>query len=154
MKKIDKKVFERHKRLEIDYRRLQTRNPACPCGERNPAALTGIFPNIICYECLAKKEGRSTIEQNHVAGRHNNPIKTPLPGNPHRIITREQETDWPTETFRNPGKNTFLQDAAMIRGTLLLNKLLKGIPERIEWLNKHMQEKEGEDWWKNYPIPK
>jgi hypothetical protein len=121
---------------EKHLRRLQTRDPKCKkCGETNPATLTGIDPNILCYECKATKYGRSSIEADH------------------RILS-ELQREWPKVTLRNPDSSPLLRAAAMIRGwldilMLLIQRILGWVPQFLERLNEHLNVTIGEQWWIN-----
>jgi hypothetical protein len=51
---------DREDRLEERLRQLGTDSPECSdphCDERNPFALTGVDPDILCYECSAIARG-------------------------------------------------------------------------------------------------
>jgi hypothetical protein len=106
-------------RQERQLQRLGTRKPQCKmCGESDPAALTRRPPNILCYECQAKKAkklGRSSIEQHHPAGRNNDSFTVPIPANDHRILS-DHQIDWPLETLRNPNASPLRAAAATLRG--------------------------------------
>src|SRR4051794_29597977 len=88
-------------RQEQAFRRLGTRKPSCrECNETNPIALTGTHPNILCYECQAKQQKRSSTELHHFAGRHNDSIVVSIPGNDHRILS-DMQKDWSKNMLLN-----------------------------------------------------
>ena len=89
---------EAARRFEEQLRRLGTRTPGCRkpgCRERDPFALTGVEPDLLCYEHRAEAAGRSWSEAHHVAGRANDPTTVPVPGNEHRLLN-DLQRDWPT----------------------------------------------------------
>lgn len=100
---------------ERDYERLGTRSPICKhCDETHPAALTGVYPDIICYECLRVNDGKSPVEAHHIVGRHNDPATVKVDGNDHRILS-DMQGIWPKETLRNPYDSPLLKIAAVVR---------------------------------------
>ncbi len=139
-------------RREKRLRRLETRNPKCKqCGETNPVALTGIAPDILCYECEALQNGRSPIEAHHSAGRNNDSFTVPIPGNDHRVLSDLQQ-DWPIETLRNKNGSPLIAASAAIRGWLdilraLIERILDWIPPFLEQLDRYLTHKLGEQWW-------
>src|SRR5215831_20506000 len=73
---------DRAARREAAYRRLGTRQPKCQyCSETDPLALQGVAPDLLCAECAARQAGCSPAEKHHLAWQHNDPTKTPIPGN-------------------------------------------------------------------------
>lgn len=140
-------------RRENQLRRLGTRTPECvKCGESNPSALTGVSPEIICYESQAKASNRTPIERHHPAGRNNDPFTIPMPGNEHRILS-DMQKDWPPETLRNPNASPLRKAAAMIRGfldllRLLIERIFGWIPDFLETLDEKLIELFGAVWWK------
>jgi hypothetical protein len=159
----DQKIIRKRKtgnsdvRRENHLRRLGTREPRCAnCGENDPATLTGCAPDIICYECQAKASERSPIEQHHPAGRNNDPVTFPVPGNDHRILSDLQK-DWPQETLRNPTDSPLRKAAATMRGFLDLLKLLiervfGWIPDFLESLDNKLTEHIGAIWWEKLGL--
>lgn len=144
-------------REEQQYRRLGTRKPSCNvCEEREPAALTGTDPNIVCYECLALKKGKSTVEQHHMAGQHNDSFTVPIPANEHRILS-DMQRDWPNGTLRNPDCSPLRQAAATIRGwldilRLMIERVLGWIPAYLEQLDDILTGKLGNQYWLDMNI--
>jgi hypothetical protein len=145
------------KRLEQDCERLGTRTPRCEvegCDETDPAALTGTFPNITCYEHLAERQGRSWTEGDHLAGQHNCPTEiVELPGNDHRAKS-DLMTEWPDRTIRNPDQSPLIRAAATIRGWLevlriIIMRAVGWIPPFLERLDAWLTSRVGVTWWKD-----
>jgi hypothetical protein len=145
-------MTKREVRQEKQFRRLGTRTPQCKlCRESNPAALIGRTQDIICYECEAKKSGKSEIEQHHPAGQNNDSSTVPIPANDHRGLS-DRQSDWPLNTLRNPEASPLLKAAAAMRGWLdilaeLIERILGWIPEFLEALDDFLLEKLGSHWW-------
>ncbi|MBN2113690.1 MAG: hypothetical protein JW785_06135 [Acidimicrobiia bacterium] len=145
---------EAARRFEEQARRLGTRTPRCRkpgCRERNPFALTGAEPDILCYEHRAELAGRSWVEAHHVAGRHNDPTVVMVPANEHRLLN-DRQRDWPQATLRNPGGSPLLRGAATLRGWLdvlwlILTRLVAWIPAALEELDRLLTETVGSRWW-------
>ena len=140
-------------RRERHLRRLGTRHPRCAgCGETAPAALTQHGGEIWCYECIASVAGRPSVEQHHLAGRHNDPTTVPLPGNPHRLLSDEQRM-WPAETLRNPTGSPLRTAAAWVRGWLDLLRVIcqcaAWIPPFLERLDVWLGDHHGARWWEH-----
>lgn len=137
----------RRTRLEQGYRRLGTRQPQCSrCLESDPAALTGVHPNIVCYECLGHR-----IEGDHFDGRANSDLVFPIPGNDHRARSALQG-DWPVETLRNPEGSPLLRAAAAIRSWLdflwlIITRALRWVAPALEKLDRLLEDRLGPKWW-------
>ncbi len=152
--------FERedgNRRRERDFERLGTRTPRCSvagCDETDPSALTGAEPDIVCYEHLAERHGRSWTEGDHLAGQHNEPTEIiELPGNDHRVKSDLME-DWPDRTIRNPNHSPLIRAAATIRGWLdvlriIIMRAVGWIPPFLERLDAWLTGTIGEAWWKD-----
>jgi len=126
------------------------------CGESDPSALTGVAPEIICYECQAKASERSPIERHHPAGRNNDSFTIPIPGNYHRILSDFQK-DWPSETLGNPTGSPLRKAAATMRGfldtlKLLIERVFGWIPDFLESLNNTMTEHIGAISWEKLGL--
>lgn len=145
---------EAARRFEDQLRRLGTRTPRCRkpgCRERDPFALTGVSPDILCYEHRAGAAGRSWLEAHHVASRANDPLTVTVPGNEHRLLN-ERQRDWPADTLRNPEGSPLLQAAAILRGWLdvlwlILTRAVGWIPAALECLDRLLGEQLGAGWW-------
>lgn len=127
---------------------------ACACGARDPRCLTRRDSEIVCAECLARRDGRPTDEQHHVAGRPNSDLVVPIPANEHRILSDLQE-DWPDATRRNPDGSPLLAAAARLRGwldilTLMIDRTVGQIPEMLEALDAWLRERIGHRWWDDF----
>ncbi len=140
-------------RREGHLRRLGTRHPQCGvCGRSDchPAAFAGRHPNIICIECLARRDGRSPIESHHASGAGNDPAVLRIPGNGHAMLTDAQR-DWPPETLSNPRQSPLLWAAAWFRGSLdllaMLIALARAVPPVLEEVDEQLAAKLGERWW-------
>lgn len=146
-------------RREKCYQRLGTRKPRCACGETDPFALTGQYPNIHCYECANKAAGRNPIEKHHVIGRHNDPdLIATMPGNAHRILSEMQNVTWPQETLRNPDGSPLLKASAAIRSFLdhlrvLIEYVLGWVPPFLEGLHEWLVATYGDQYWLSWNWP-
>jgi hypothetical protein len=142
-------------RFEARLRQLGTRTPRCRvagCLEGDPEALTGVAPNLLCYEHLQDAMGRPWTERHHFAGQHNDPVAADIPGNDHRILTGAQQQEWPRATLRNSDGSPLLRAAALIRGWLDVLRLviLRGlgwVPPFLEWLDDALNDYIGPHWW-------
>ncbi len=137
-------------RREQRLRELGTRSPHCQlCLEEDPFALTGVAPDILCYECRRKQVAYE--EAHHIAGQYNDPLTVNLPGNMHRLIS-ERQLGWPKQTLRNPDGSPLLKAAAWLRGYVdmmfvLIERGLAWIPDFLEWLDARLRELIGDHWW-------
>lgn len=149
--------LKREMRKEAAYERLGTRQPRCSgCGELDPVALQGAHPDITCYECAARRLGRSGSEQHHVAGHNNSPTTVAIPGNDHRVLSGMQR-DWPEGTLRNPDGSPLLAAAAAIRGwldmlLLIVQRTVGPVPVFLEALDGALRKKLGDRWWENLEL--
>lgn len=140
---------DRERRL----RQLGTRTPKCrSCSETDAFALTGVHPDLVCYECQAHEAGRSAVEGHHVSGQANDPDDiVVIPGNDHRVISAAQ-LRWPTDTLRNPDGSPLLQASAAVRGwmeilVLVIDRTVDWVPAFLEWLDAALTAKLGARWW-------
>lgn len=150
---LDDWVDDRDERREQRLRQLGTRSPRCrDCPEADPFALSGVHPDIVCYECLAIEQGRSLIEGHHVSGQASDPDDLiDLLGNDHRALSAAQSR-WPRETLRNPDGSPLLRAAAAIRGwlevlALILDRSVGWVPGFLEWLDATLRTAVGPTWW-------
>jgi hypothetical protein len=153
MSYLDDWIDDRDERREQRLRQLGTRSPRCRgCPETDTFALSGVHPDIVCYECLAIEQGRSPIEGHHVSGRANDPDDViDLPGNDHRPVSAAQ-LRWPAETLRNPDGSPALRAAAAIRGwlevlALIMDRTVGWVPRFLEWLDGALRTAIGPAWW-------
>ena len=128
------------------------------CGEIRPKALIPGSDPKICASCQREQLGRTTIDQDHVAGQANSPIAVPVWVNDHRAVLSPAQDDWPKETLENPDASPLLAAAACLRGFLdrldYLVKALFWIPEFLEALHSLLTETLGHRWWVDTPIAK
>jgi hypothetical protein len=149
---------EREDRLEERLRQLGTDDPVCSspdCNERNPFALSGVHPDILCHECRAIARGGGWTEEDHFAGRHNDHAKAAIPANDHRIRSERQAREWPRGTLRNPDQSPLLWSAAMQRGVrdyleLVLDRYSASVPEFHEALDAWLRGRVGERWFEEF----
>ena len=147
---------DRRRRLEDQLRRLGSRNPTCSepdCTERDPFALTGSVPDVLCYEHQTRSQGRTWVEDHHVAAKANDPdTVASLPGNDHRALS-DLQRDWPSDTLRNPNASPLIRAAAAIRGWLdvlwvILTRSVGWIPVALEQLDGLLTGQVGPGWWR------
>jgi hypothetical protein len=124
----------------------------CACGERRPRALIPNSDPTTCYACQRKKEGKTTVDNHHVAGKANNPATIPAPVNDHCAELNVAQYDWPKETRENPDGCPVLAAAACVRGVIdylyyLIKKFLGWIPEMLESLSAFLKDRLGSKWW-------
>jgi hypothetical protein len=139
---------------ETRLRALGTRSPECSigaCQETDPFALTGVHPDILCSEHDADAQGRSWIEDHHVAGRQNDPTTVPLPANDHSAVTARQ-TLWDRDTLRNQNGSPLLRMAAWIGGwvevmRVMIDRSIGRIPAALEKLDVLLTDRLGPGWW-------
>ncbi len=144
---------DRQRRLTDTYRRLGTSEPECfrsDCNERDPFALVGFHPEVLCYEHDRVANGLNPIEADHRAGQRNDPMTLMIPGNDHRVLS-DMQIDWPRETLHNPNKSPLIRVVAMIRGFLdllwlLIMRILPWI-FALENLDRLLVDAHGTDWW-------
>src|SRR5437868_4130409 len=85
-----------YQRAVIAARRIGP-DKQCTCGELRPEALIAGSDPRICQECQRRKNGTSTKDQHHVAGRANAPNTLPTAVNNHAQLS-EAQRDWPRDT--------------------------------------------------------
>lgn len=140
------------RRREQAYERLGTRTPRCwNCPETDPFALTGTYPNIICYQCRAIRDGKPPTEDHHLGGTRNHPFTVPIPANDHRRLN-DMQNDHPDRTRQNPEGSPLLAIAAVLRGWLdvlhrIIEGLVGGIPAALECLDAGLTASIGPTWW-------
>lgn len=145
---------ERQQRLNNKLRRLGTQTPECmrsDCNETDPFAMTGVYPEILCYEHERIADGFEPFEDDHPAGRRNDDTTLRTPGNDHRWLTDLQE-DWPERTRLNPDDSPLLRIAAILRRWLdllwlFIKRLMVWTPKAVEELDRLLTEHIGRFWW-------
>ncbi len=136
-------------------RRLDTASPRCrECGATEVLALTGVFPDILCYECQAEAQGCSTREKHHLLGRALDANATvDVPGNDHRVLSTLQDA-WPTATRQARTGSPLRKAAALLRGWLdILRQVLDrvdGVVELVEALDRWLEYVRGPRWWNEF----
>ena len=152
MGELDDRADSLDGQRELRLRQLGTRTPRChTCTETEPLALTGVAPDIVCYECQAAEHGRPEVEGHHISGQANDPDAiVDLLGNDHRVASASQ-ADWPPGTLRNPDVSPLLKAAAMVRGWLdalaVVIERAGWVPAFLEWLDGVLREAIGAAWW-------
>jgi len=129
----------------------------CACGEARPEALITHSDPTLCAACKRKSEGKTTMDNHHVAGKANSPITIPVPVNDHRAELSVAQCDWPKKTRENPDGSPLLAAAASIRGFMdtivyLVESGLRWAAEMLEQLNAMLTERIGPKWWLDTPL--
>jgi hypothetical protein len=143
--------------LEARLRSLGARDPVCSvpgCGERDPWRLTGVAPDVLCAEHRAAAQGRDTIEDHHVAGRHNHPATVGLPANSHAALTHRQQSEWPRELLRNPDADPLVAMGARLRGSKdVIEEIVSGVlptSDELDELGEFLDRRDGTGWRQEY----
>lgn len=155
-RKIQRDPMAAQARKAVAQRRVGV-DATCGCGEHRPAALIRKGKDVSCGACARKREGKTTLDNHHVAGKSNSPITIPIPVNDHKAWLTEDQFDWPRKTLENIDRSPLLAGAGCIRGfcdtvTYLVERLLLWIAEMLEELNELLVERSGEKWWLNTPL--
>lgn len=143
---VDARKATAQRRVGIDAR--------CACGETRPEALIRKANDVGCAECVRTKQGKTIMDNHHVAGKANSPVTIPIPVNDHRARLSVDQYDWPKRTRENPNRSPLLAAAACIRGFIntvvyLMESVLSWIAELLETLDEILIEKWGSKWWLN-----
>lgn len=151
-KRIPNDPLAAARRNSAETRRLGIGRECALCGENRAAALISQSNPLICAECQRLKDGRSTRDDHHVAGKANYPLTIPVPANDHRAILSKDQYDWPRKTRENPDRSPLLQAAACIRGfydtlVYLTEKMLLWIAELLEKVDAFLEAHFGRKWW-------
>lgn len=138
---------------DLKRRQLGSTVPQCrSCPESDPLALTGVAPDIVCYECRSLEHGRDWVEGHHVSGQSNDPADiVALPGNDHRVVSVAQAR-WDHATLRNPEGSPLLRAAAAVRSWLdllaaILDRSVGWVPASLERLDAALRLEIGPTWW-------
>ena len=131
----------------------------CLCGESRPEALIEGSNPAICFRCDRKKNGKTTLDEHHVAGKSNSPVTIPVSVNDHRARLSADQYDWPKQTRKNPVGSPLLAAAASTRGysdtnIYLVENLLLRNPEMLEALDAFLVKKLGPKWWVGTELEK
>ena len=128
-------------------------NAGCTgCPEKRSETLNRKTRPIKCTECQRRKEGKTTMDQHHIAGAANSPITTSIPANDHQAVLTVAQNDWPEQTLANPDGCPLLRGAACIRGFVdtvvyYMQEFLLWIAEMLERLSDLAREAWGRRWW-------
>ncbi len=134
------------------------KNAQCThCGETRPEALIANSKPLTCAECQRRSQGKSIIDDHHVAMRANNPTTMPVPVNDHRAELSAAQHDWPKKTRENPDGSPLIAAAGCIRGFMdqlfyLVEKFLHWTAGMLEDLDSYLIEKLGPQWWLQTPL--
>ena len=125
---------------------------ACCCSETRPEALNMKSSPIACEQCQRKKRGKTIMDDHHIAGKANSPIKTSIPANDHQAQLSVAQRDWPRETLENRDGCPLLRGAACIRGFVdtviyYTEKFLLWVAEMLELLSPRLIKTWGGKWW-------
>lgn len=74
-------------------------NAQCGCGETRPQALIRKGETVICHACGRAKNGRSAVDDHHVAAEANSSVTIIVPVNDHRADLSVAQHDWPKATL-------------------------------------------------------
>ena len=134
-----------HQREAASLRRTGE-DAKCACGEARPDALIAGSNPVACTQCRRKEQGKSIMDNHHVAGRANSLLTISIPANDHRAELSTAQYDWPRKTLENPDPNELLKRASFLRGFIdtnqyLVNSLLRPIPELLEELAEQLRKK-------------
>lgn len=144
---------------DVIARRRVGENVRCACGESRPNALTKGRDPAICASCDREKNGRTTLDRHHVAGKSNSQVKIPIWVNDHLARLNVDQYDWPKKTLENPNGSPLLAAAASNRGfadttSYLTETLLLERAEMLEALDVFLEERLGPEWWVGTPLEK
>lgn len=129
----------------------------CACGESRPEAFIPGTTPIICAKCDRRKHNRTEVDDHHVFGEANNPLKMSVPVEDHRAVLSVDQYDWPRKTLENSDASPFLASAATIRGFVstvvyLMYKHLLPVASMLELLDTMLERKLGKKWWKRTKL--
>jgi hypothetical protein len=124
----------------------------CKCGEGRPLALIPGSNPRICAACKRKRDGKSTLDNHHPAGKANDPTTVSIPVNDHRAVLSPEQYEWPPETYDNPEGSPLRAGAASMRGysetdSYLVAALLIPRAEMLEILDAFLKKRLGPKWW-------
>lgn len=150
--------IRQQQRKVVAARRLGT-NAKCACGESRPEALIAGSRPITCAECQRKRQGKSTLDAHHAAGKSNSPTTISVPVNDHRAVLSPAQQDWPKNTLENPDASPLLAGAGRIRGFVdsalfLMEQLLLWTADMLEALDSLLIQKLGPKWWNKTDLDK
>lgn len=146
-----------HVRKAVATRRF-ARGAACvACGFDDPVALQGDPKRPLCYECAARKAGRSPVELHHLLGRRADEGATATPGNMHRVLS-DAQLDWPEAVRNNAAADPLLWVAALARFLKDAATFVEAHAGRVAaWLERcaaALRERYGPRWWEELGLPR
>jgi hypothetical protein len=138
-------------------RRLIGKHARCACGENRPEALIRGTKPMRCAACQRKRQGRTTIDDHHVASQNNHPLTLLVPVNEHRAMLTVMQMDWSPTLRENPSGCPVIAGAAMLRGAAdtilyLIEKGIDWVIRLMEILSGFLRERWGDRWWLNTPL--
>lgn len=150
--------IDAHRRKKTAARRVGV-GRQCLCGENRPKALITSEDSIICARCQRIKQGKSTVDQHHVAGKANDPTTAPTDVNDHRADLSVAQENWEKPILENPEGCPVIAIAARITGVTdyiiyLLKKLVGWIPSMLVALSEYLKAQHGPKWWIGTPFEK
>ena len=146
-----------HQRKSAAIRRVGENAQCTYCPEKRPLALIRNSKPLICAACQRKDQGKTTMDDHHVAMQANNPATLPTPVNDHRAELSAAQDDWPKKTRENPDGSPLIAAAGCIRGFMdylfyLVEKFLYWTAEMLEELDAYLIEQLGPQWWLEIPL--
>ena len=145
-----------HVRKTVAARRVGIDNQ-CACGESRPEALIAGSSPMMCAACKRKKDGKTIMDNHHIAGKSNSPITIAVPVNEHRAELTVAQQDWPKETLENPDGSPLRAGAARIRGFIdthihLIKTFLLWVADMLEMLDTLLVGTLGPKWWEETDL--
>ena len=134
------------------------KNAQCTyCDETQPDALITNSKPLTCAKCQRKRQGKTTVDDHHVAMRANNPGTMPALVNDHRAVLNVAQYEWPKKTRENPDGSPLIAAAGCIRGVMdyifyLIEKFLYWSAGMLEELDAYLIERLGPQWWLETPL--
>jgi hypothetical protein len=146
-----------YQRKATAARRVGNNAQCTHCDERRPEALIANSKPPTCAECERKRQGKTTMDDHHVAMRANNPATIPVPVNDHRAVLSVAQYEWPKKTRENPDGSPLVAAAGCIRGFVdhllyLIDRFLHWSAEMLEDLDSYLIERLGPQWWLETPL--
>jgi hypothetical protein len=146
-----------YQRKSTATRRIGQSAQCTYCGETRPEALITNSKPLICAACQRKDQGKTTMDDHHVAMQANNPATLPVPVNDHRAELSIAQDDWPKRTRENPDSSPLIAAAGCIRGFMdylfyLVEKFLHWTAGMLEELDSYLIERLGQQWWLKSPL--
>ena len=146
-----------YQRKSTAARRVGNNAQCTYCDETRPDALIANSEPLSCAKCQRKRQGRTTIDDHHVAMRANHPGTMPALVNDHRAVLSVAQYEWPKKTRENPDGSPLIAAAGCIRGVMdyifyLIEKFLYWSAGMLEELDAYLIERMGPQWWLETPL--